>query len=106
MTPGSPWGRVHLVGIGGAGLSGIARLLLARGVEVSGSDGVASPTLDALRELGATVHVGHDPRHLDHLGAGDTVVVSTAVKAGQPRVRRGDRAPPHRAVPGRRDGRR
>ncbi len=77
-------GRVHLVGIGGAGLSGIARLLLARGVEVSGSDGVDSPTLDALRELGATVHVGHDPRHLDHLGDGDTVVVSTAVKPDNP----------------------
>ena len=75
---------MHLVGIGGAGLSGIARLLLARGVEVSGSDGVASPTLDALRDLGATVHVGHDPRHLDHLGAGDTVVVSTAVKRDNP----------------------
>jgi UDP-N-acetylmuramate--alanine ligase len=73
-------GRVHLIGIGGAGLSGIARLLLARGVEVSGSDGVASPTLDALRGLGATVHVGHDPRHLAHLGVGDTVVVSTAIK--------------------------
>ena len=79
-----PLGRVHLVGIGGAGLSGIARLLLARGIEVSGSDGVASPTLDALRELGATVHVGHDPRHLDHLGDGDTVVVSTAVRADNP----------------------
>jgi UDP-N-acetylmuramate--alanine ligase len=84
MTPGSSWGRVHLVGIGGAALSGIARLLLARGVEVSGSDGVDSPTLGSLRDLGATVHVGHDPRHLDHLGDGDTVVVSTAVKADNP----------------------
>ena len=77
-------GQVHLIGIGGAGLSGIARLLLARGVTVSGSDGVASPTLEALRELGATVHAGHDPRHLDHLGSGDTVVVSTAIKPDNP----------------------
>ena len=77
-------GRVHLVGIGGAGLSGIARLLLARGVEVSGSDGVASPTLEALRGQGATVHVGHDARHLDHLGTGDTVVISTAIKPDNP----------------------
>jgi UDP-N-acetylmuramate--alanine ligase len=72
--------RVHLVGIGGAGLSAIARLHLARGDEVSGSDGVASATLEALRGLGATVHVGHDAAHLDHLGPHDVVVVSAAVK--------------------------
>ncbi len=78
--------RVHLVGIGGAGLSAIARLLLARGVEVSGSDGADSPTLQALRVLGATVHVGHDPRHLDHLRGGDTVVASTAVKPDNPEL--------------------
>jgi UDP-N-acetylmuramate--alanine ligase len=76
--------RVHLVGIGGAGLSGIARLLLARGARVSGSDGVASPTLDALVALGAEVHVGHDPHHLDDLDAGDTVVVTAAVKPDNP----------------------
>ena len=87
MTPPDPTGlpaRVHLVGIGGAGLSAIARLLLARGVQVSGSDSAGSPTLDALRSLGATAHVGHDPRHLDHLGDGDAVVVSTAVKPDNP----------------------
>ena len=84
IVPADRLGRVHLVGIGGAGLSGIARLLLARGVAVSGSDGADSPTLGALRELGADVHVGHDPRHLDHLGEGDTVVVSTAVQADNP----------------------
>lgn len=77
-------GRVHLVGIGGAGLSGIARVLIARGTPVSGSDGAASATLAALSELGATVHVGHDSRHLDHLEAGDTVVVSAAVKPDNP----------------------
>jgi UDP-N-acetylmuramate--alanine ligase len=75
---------VHLVGIGGAGLSGIARLHLARGDEVSGSDGVASATLDALRDLGATVHVGHDAAHLAHLGPDDVVVVSAAVKPDNP----------------------
>ncbi|GAB3265687.1 UDP-N-acetylmuramate--L-alanine ligase [Nocardioides dilutus] len=77
-------GRVHLVGIGGAGLSGIARLLLARGVPVSGSDGHDSPTLDALREAGAVVHVGHDAGHLGDLGPGDTLVVSTAIPADNP----------------------
>jgi len=76
--------KVHLVGIGGAGLSGIARVLLARGTQVSGSDGVPSPTLDALAALGATVHVGHDPRHLDHLDDGDIVVVSAAVRPDNP----------------------
>jgi UDP-N-acetylmuramate--alanine ligase len=77
-------GRVHLIGIGGAGLSGIARLLLARGVEVSGSDAHPSPTLDALREAGANVHAGHDAAHLGDLGPGDTVVVSTAVPSDNP----------------------
>ena len=77
-------GRVHLVGIGGAALSGIARILLARGVAVSGSDGTDSPTLQALRDLGAVVHVGHDAGHLDHLDASDTVVVSTAIAETNP----------------------
>jgi UDP-N-acetylmuramate--alanine ligase len=77
-------GRVHLVGIGGAGLSGIARLLLARGVEVSGSDGHPSATLDALRAAGAEVHAGHDAAHLGDLGPGDTLVVSAAIPEGNP----------------------
>jgi UDP-N-acetylmuramate--alanine ligase len=71
-------GAVHFIGIGGAGMSGIARILLARGVPVSGSDRRDTPTLLALRALGARVAVGHDPAHLD--GA-ETVVVSTAIRA-------------------------
>ena len=70
-------GQVHFVGIGGAGMSGIARVLLARGTRVSGSDAKDSRTLDALRALGATVYLGHAAAHLD--GA-DTVVVSTAIR--------------------------
>lgn len=77
-------GRVHFVGIGGAGLSGIARIMLARGITVSGSDAKASPTLDALRALGARCHVGHDA---DHVGDADTLVVSTAVREDNPEVR-------------------
>jgi UDP-N-acetylmuramate--alanine ligase len=69
--------RVHLIGIGGAGMSGIARVLLARGVAVSGSDARDSRGLAALRALGADVHVGHDARHVD--GAG-TVVISSAIR--------------------------
>ncbi len=70
-------GRVHLVGIGGAGMSGIARVLLARGVPVSGSDAKDSRALAELRVLGADVHVGHDAAHL---AGADTVVVSSAVR--------------------------
>src|SRR4051794_14847108 len=70
-------GAVHFIGIGGAGMSGIARILLARGHTVSGSDAKDSRALTALRALGATVNVGHDAQHVD--GA-DTVVVSTAIR--------------------------
>jgi UDP-N-acetylmuramate--alanine ligase len=76
-------GAVHFVGIGGAGMSGIARILLARGVRVSGSDRRDTPTLLALRALGARVAVGHDAAHLDEV---DTVVVSTAIRADNPEL--------------------
>jgi UDP-N-acetylmuramate--alanine ligase len=76
-------GAVHFIGIGGAGMSGIARILLARGVRVSGSDRRDTPTLLALRALGARVAVGHDPTHL---GDADTVVVSTAIRADNPEL--------------------
>lgn len=95
VLPAERLGGVHLVGIGGAGLSGIARILLARGVAVSGSDGVDSPTLHALRAAGARVHVGHAA---DQLGDADTVVVSTAVRDDNPEyveaLRRGLRVLP------------
>jgi UDP-N-acetylmuramate--alanine ligase len=81
LLPADRLGRVHFVGIGGAGLSAIARIMLARGIVVSGSDGVDSPTLEALRALGARVHVGHAT---DQLGDADTVVVSTAVREDNP----------------------
>jgi UDP-N-acetylmuramate--alanine ligase len=70
-------GRVHFVGIGGAGMSGIARILLARGEPVSGSDARDSPALAALAALGAIVHVGHAPANL---ADADTVVVSGAIR--------------------------
>jgi UDP-N-acetylmuramate--alanine ligase len=81
LLPAHRLGHVHFVGIGGAGLSAIARIMLARGIRVSGSDGVDSPTLDALRTLGARVHVGHAS---DQLGDADTVVLSTAVREDNP----------------------
>ena len=76
--------RAHLVGIGGAGMSGIARLFLAREVAVSGSDLKDSRGLDALRELGAEIAVGHDPVNL---GAPDVVVISSAIPVGNPELR-------------------
>lgn len=99
ILPADRLGRVHFVGIGGAGLSGIARIMLARGIAVSGSDGNDSPTLAALRALGARVHVGHDAAQVD---AVDTVVVSTAVREDNPElleaVRRGLRVLPRSAA--------
>jgi UDP-N-acetylmuramate--alanine ligase len=76
--------RVHLIGIGGAGMSGIARILLARGAAVSGSDAKDSRTVLALRALGADVAVGHDPAHLPVPPA--TVVVSSAIRETNPEL--------------------
>ena len=75
--------RAHLIGIGGAGMSGIARLLLARGVEVTGSDLKASAVLDDLRAAGAGVFVGHRP---EQVGEPDVVVVSSAIREGNPEL--------------------
>lgn len=69
--------RVHMVGIGGAGMSGIARILLARGGQVSGSDAKESRGVLALRARGAQVRIGHDASALDMLDGGPTVVVTT-----------------------------
>ncbi|WP_240759108.1 UDP-N-acetylmuramate--L-alanine ligase, partial [Phytoactinopolyspora endophytica] len=82
-VPAEKLGAVHFVGIGGAGMSGIARILLARGIEVSGSDAKDSGVLTGLRALGARVHVGHDAANVGHA---DTVVVSTAIRETNPEV--------------------
>ncbi|HEX8004269.1 MAG TPA: UDP-N-acetylmuramate--L-alanine ligase [Mycobacteriales bacterium] len=78
------YGTVHLVGVGGAGMSGIARILLARGATVSGSDAKDSLALTALAALGATVHVGHDGGHVPR--DADVVVVSSAIRPSNPEV--------------------
>jgi UDP-N-acetylmuramate--alanine ligase len=92
-------GTVHFIGIGGAGLSGIARIMLARGISVTGSDAKESRQLEVLRALGATCFVGHAA---DNLGAADTVVISTAVRETNPEVveatRRGLRLLPRSAA--------
>ncbi|MFF3064370.1 UDP-N-acetylmuramate--L-alanine ligase [Oerskovia sp. NPDC057915] len=76
-------GTVHLVGIGGAGMSVVARLLVARGVRVQGSDAKDSAVVEALRSDGVTVHVGHDARNVE--GA-DTLVLSSAVRPDNPEL--------------------
>ncbi|GAB3542925.1 UDP-N-acetylmuramate--alanine ligase [Actinopolyspora lacussalsi] len=79
--------RVHLIGIGGAGMSGIARILLARGRKVSGSDARDSRTVLALRTQGAAVAIGHDSPNLDQLESGPSaVVISTAIEAENPEL--------------------
>jgi UDP-N-acetylmuramate--alanine ligase len=80
--------RAHLVGIGGAGMSGIARILLDRGLEVSGSDAKESPGLLTLRAQGARIAVGQAATNLDLFGdRGPTaVVVSTAIKPDNPEL--------------------
>nr|WP_304515657.1 UDP-N-acetylmuramate--L-alanine ligase [Cellulomonas sp. JZ18] len=76
-------GRVHLVGVGGAGMSAIAPLLAARGLAVSGSDAQDGPALAGLRAAGVRVHVGHAAAHVQDV---DTLVVSSAVRAANPEV--------------------
>jgi len=106
VTPTEPvpavrLGRVHFTGIGGAGMSGIARIMLARGISVSGSDAMPSALLDDLGAHGARVHVGHASANLGDLGAGDTLVLSSAIRADNPELteatRRGMRVM-HRAA--------
>ncbi|MCX4670753.1 UDP-N-acetylmuramate--L-alanine ligase [Streptomyces sp. NBC_01381] len=88
MAPGLPTAmdRPHFIGIGGAGMSGIAKILAQRGAKVAGSDARESATAEALRTLGATVHIGHDAAHL----ASDAtcVVVSSAIRADNPELAR------------------
>ena len=76
--------RVHFIGIGGSGLSAIARLLLERGDTVTGSDRVLSPFASELQKAGATVYIGHNPRNI--IGA-DWVVRSSAIPDDNPEVR-------------------
>ncbi|MEL4318608.1 UDP-N-acetylmuramate--L-alanine ligase [Leifsonia sp. YIM 134122] len=74
-------GTVHFVGIGGSGMSGIARLFLGAGHAVSGSDVRDSANVQALRDLGATVHIGHDAANV---GDADTLVVTGALWQDNP----------------------
>ena len=75
--------KIHFIGIAGAGMSGIAEVLLNLGYQISGSDLADGATLRRLASLGIVTHVGH---HADHVRDADAVVTSTAVKADNPEV--------------------
>ena len=75
--------RIHLIGIGGSGMSGIAEVLLALGYAVSGSDIKSSPTTERLRNLGAKIFDGHGAQHVH--GA-QVVVASSAVRPDNPEI--------------------
>jgi UDP-N-acetylmuramate--alanine ligase len=88
MAPGLPASleRPHFIGIGGAGMSGIAKILAQRGARVAGSDAKDSETAAALRALGVAVHIGHAAEHLaDDAGC---VVVSSAIRKDNPELAR------------------
>ena len=75
--------HVHMVGIGGSGMSGIAEVLMDFGYQVSGSDLSSSPMIERLRSLGADIDVGHDSCHVKYQ---DLVVVSSAVPSDNPEL--------------------
>ena len=75
--------RVHFVGIGGAGMSGIAEVLLTQGYQVSGSDVAATTVTRRLTALGARIAMGHAA---DNIAGADVVVVSTAVAHDNPEI--------------------
>lgn len=77
--------RIHLVGIGGIGMSGIARVLIESGFRVTGSDIADGPEPKALVKLGARIFVGH---HESHLGDADILVYSSAVSKNNPEILR------------------
>ncbi len=80
------WGRVkkvHLVGIGGSGMSGIAEVLLTSGYRVSGSDLKESEVTRRLKSLGGIIYSGH---HADNVGDAEVVVISSAVREDNPEV--------------------
>jgi len=86
MAPSIPpaLNRPHFIGIGGAGMSGIAKILAQRGAHVAGSDAKDSETAAALRALGVTVHIGHAAAHL--AADASSVVVSSAIRADNPEL--------------------
>jgi len=84
MTMKNKIKKIHMVGIGGSGMNGIAEVLINLGYDVAGSDLADTPVTRRLVELGATVHQGHAA---ENLGDADVLVKSTAVREDNPEVR-------------------
>jgi len=76
-------GRLHFIGIGGIGMSALARLLLGRGIAVSGSDKQANAITDELATLGAKIYIGHEA---SNVGGASGIVVSTAITGDNPEL--------------------
>lgn len=76
--------RVHFIGIGGVGMSGIAEVLLTIGLDVHGSDIAVSETTEHLKKLGATIHIGHSASNVNEA---DVVIVSSAIDSANPEVK-------------------
>jgi UDP-N-acetylmuramate--alanine ligase len=83
MIQFTPQTHIHIIGIGGSGMSAIARILLERGCSVSGSDRNTNPITDGLAQLGATIYQGHDGAYVH--GA-DMLIISSAIKPDHPEV--------------------
>ena len=83
VPPIAELGAVHLIGIGGAGMSAIARMLLARGLIVTGSDSRESATVDALTRDGIGIRIGQDAANVTGVR---TVVVSSAIREDNPEL--------------------
>lgn len=75
--------RIHFIGIGGAGMCGIAEVLLNQGYEICGSDQKAGKTTERLQALGATIFIGHQA---DNIKGADVIVVSTAIDHENPEI--------------------
>ncbi|MDN5635681.1 UDP-N-acetylmuramate--L-alanine ligase [Brevibacterium sandarakinum] len=88
IVPATELGAVHFIGIGGSGMSGIARIMVMNGVTVSGSDAKESAVVDVLRTLGARVEIGHTA---DNLGEADTLVISSAIRKDNPELLEAER---------------
>ena len=82
MVEGKAVTSVHFIGIGGVGMSGIARVAHDQGLQVSGSDLRQSKYTDQLVEAGITVSIGHDAKNVAHHP--DIVVISTAILDNNP----------------------
>ena len=75
--------KIHLIGIGGSGMRAIANILIQKGYDVSGSDVADSAVIEKFRNMGATVHIGHNK---DYVKGVDAVVRSTAIREDNPEI--------------------